>query len=288
MLREIWKTQEAIPDHPVDRARVPARDTPSPADRDLALVEAALRLHDRALPAGGHPEARLAAHLGGAPSTIGPCMVVLTGKPADRACADPAALGLTLAPGATTGWRSECVVRPETGGTVRVELVTAPPVAAPGVTHLYAPPQHGIGARADGPVDAQPGAGGRHAARTAALHRLGQVDRDHSDSTPLAPDLITALGAAGPASGPAPSALAALWALFAAAEAEVPLHPRFPPAPCLRRLHVFARIDRGMACAVTSTLIRGAPHAPATHSIRSSMRRLDDGATLAVCETVLR
>lgn len=249
----------------------------SVVDHDLALVEIALRLHDGAL-ADGSPSPRGS---GAATSTVAPILIVLSGKPADRARAEPSALDLTLKPAIDSGWRSESAIHAKTGETVRVELVTAtPPRAAENVINLRTPLRC---------ADRRAGAiGGRHAARTAALHRLGKVDRDFSDRQAFQPDRVFGFGMSDPAADIAPSPLASLWTLLNTAEANVPLHPRFPPQPCLRRLHVFAEIETGMSCAISTELFRGCSQAPATQTIRSSIRRVPDGATLAVCETVLR
>lgn len=244
-----------------------------PEENGLALVEAALCLHNRALGAGVRPTL--------ARSVVAPCLIVLTGHPDDVAHAEPSDLDLVLRPGRENGWRSESDVRSKTGRVVRVEAI-APhgPPTSHNVTSLCGP-----GGPASDPADTPVG---RHAARTAALHRLGQVDRAHSDRQRLeAGPILTLLMSRSPATR-APSALAALWSYLMDAEAAFQMPVRFPPAPFLRRLHVFDPIDMGTAFTISNELFRGPVQAPSSQSLRSCIRRVPDGATLAVCETVLR
>jgi hypothetical protein len=259
---------------PADLPRPVAADTTATVDRDLALVEAAIGLHARALREGSDPDAPL--------GIVVPRLIVLAGRPADRARVEPRDLELVLRPEARNGWRSECVFHAPTGGSVHVDLVTeTPSTSAPNVAPLHRPARCGRPGAA-----AMSGLGGRHAARTEALHRLGQIDREHSDRQTFEPDRVFGLGMTGPNGTQAP--FASLWSLLNTAEMAIPRHSRHPPAPCPRRLHVFAAIETGTACAIATELFRGGAQSPATQTIRSSLRRVPDGRTLAVCETVLR
>ena len=197
----------------------------------------------------------------------------------------PGDLRLSMPPREENGWRSECVAKSDGASALRVELVASGKDSrGKGLSGRIGPDARAIGR-------AFSGAGGREAARTDALHRVGAVDRRLFDASPFQPHQIVKIGGPEPFDGfggEGVSSLLTMLQMLAFSEAIVPMRGRYRLEPHLKRLHLFETIEPGTALGVSTEQVLGGPRSPVSVSLRTSARRLSDGNTVALSETVLR
>lgn len=240
----------------------------SGAINDVAFTNIAFSLHRRA---SAHEDAQSRRLRGTesftaldfadvAPLSYPRCMVMAGDL---KALADglPGTPRLDVAPTADNGWRSEMSLPHGEARRITVEHVIA---------------------RGDEDIPSA-----RAAARSAALRRLGDADRNHENRRWRSAQQTTRVSACEFLNEKGEPSFAALFVFF---KQQAPAAHQGPLAASerLTRIHIYEAFDKDCALGVTTEIYRGAPQETASISRRSSLRRISDGCVMAFAETVLR
>lgn len=183
-------------------------------------------------------------------------------------------LCLAVPPTKANGWRSQMNLDTNTGRRLSAELVAAPPNMRPAADF----------SSQEVPAVERT----RDAMRAFALHQLGKAEwrygQDESE-LPIRTHIIQTNRDCDP------DGRVHLWSivqLFRTCESVIQQNNAGDACQHVRRVHLYSRIAPGTEIGVWTRRYLGAPHAPASQSLRSYARRLCDGEVMAFCDTTLR
>ena len=183
-------------------------------------------------------------------------------------------LRLAVPPTEANGWRSQLNLETNIGHRLSAELIAAPPNKW-SVANCHS-------------NDAKSVKRTRHAMRAFALHQLGKAEwsygQDENEPPIRTCDLQTNRDCD-------PDGRVHLWSivqLFRTCESVIQQNNASDACQHVRRVHLYSRISPGTEIGVWTRRYLGAPHAPASQSLRSYARRLCDGKVMAFCEITLR